>query len=323
MRLDSVRELKASLTSLFDSPILRKAASASSMTSLRANIPSFALGIAPRKKRDYALAVRLQVRGLELIQPLEEIVKRYKGETDVRYIGRIDTFGDRVRPLRIGCSVGHCEGGTGTLGAFVRDSPGGAVMILSNNHVLAKENRAKAGDAIIQPGSFDGGADPDDRVATLTRWVHLNRTKSNRCDAAAASLDDGIEYEPCKLAGLTYELKGSVDVSELDEKSVVAKVGRTTGTTQGRITAFELDHVQAYFGTSLLTFDDQIEVEGSDSGPFSRPGDSGSLIVDPSGRAVALLFAGSDQGGSNGQGLAYANPIAVVLEELKVDLHLG
>ena len=36
--------------------------------------------------------------------------------------------------------------------------------------------------------------------------------------------------------------------------------------------------------------------------------------------AVALLFAGGDQGGSNGQGLTYANPIRTVLDALKVDL---
>lgn len=39
-------------------------------------------------------------------------------------------------------------------------------------------------------------------------------------------------------------------------------------------------------------------------------------------RAVALLFAGSDQGGANGQGLTYANPIQSVLEALGVELAL-
>ena len=33
-----------------------------------------------------------------------------------------------------------------------------------------------------------------------------------------------------------------------------------------------------------------------------------------------LLFAGSDMGGRNGKGLTYANPIAPVLEALKLEL---
>jgi hypothetical protein len=36
--------------------------------------------------------------------------------------------------------------------------------------------------------------------------------------------------------------------------------------------------------------------------------------------AAALLFAGSDHGGSNGKGLTYGNPIATVLKALKVKL---
>jgi hypothetical protein len=64
----------------------------------------------------------------------------------------------------------------------------------------------------------------------------------------------------------------------------------------------------------------QIEIETTDSGPFSQGGDIGSLIVDADRRAVALLFAGSDLGGSNGLGLTFANPIREVLDALKADL---
>ncbi len=37
---------------------------------------------------------------------------------------------------------------------------------------------------------------------------------------------------------------------------------------------------------------------------------------------MGLLFSGSDQGGVNGQGLTYANPLRGVLDALKVDLAL-
>jgi len=44
--------------------------------------------------------------------------------------------------------------------------------------------------------------------------------------------------------------------------------------------------------------------------------------VDRELRGVALLFAGGDQGGTNGRGLTYANPLQEVLDRLKVDLML-
>jgi hypothetical protein len=59
-----------------------------------------------------------------------------------------------------------------------------------------------------------------------------------------------------------------------------------------------------------------------DDGPFSAAGDSGSLIVGRDRRAVALLFAGSDQGGANGRGLTYANPIHSVLQRMNIELAL-
>jgi hypothetical protein len=52
----------------------------------------------------------------------------------------------------------------------------------------------------------------------------------------------------------------------------------------------------------------------------SQGGDSGSLIVDADRKAVAILFAGGDLGGSNGKGLTFANPIDAVLKALKIEL---
>lgn len=37
-------------------------------------------------------------------------------------------------------------------------------------------------------------------------------------------------------------------------------------------------------------------------------------------RAVGLLFSGSDQGGTDGRGLTFANPIRPVLDALNVEL---
>ncbi len=60
--------------------------------------------------------------------------------------------------------------------------------------------------------------------------------------------------------------------------------------------------------------------EGDGDDPFSQAGDSGSLVVNADRKAVALLFAGGDLGGSNCKGLTYANPINAVLRAMKVEL---
>src|SRR5215213_6071924 len=104
------------------------------------------------------------------------------------------------------------------------------------------------------------------------------------------------------------------------EGAGVAKIGRTTGLTRGRVTAFELDNVVVRFDIGNVRFDDQIEIEGAEEDAFSDGGDSGSLIVAADKRGIALLFAGSDQGGTNDKGLTYANPLRAVLDALKVDL---
>src|SRR6516162_619367 len=77
----------------------------------------------------------------------------------------------------------------------------------------------------------------------------------------------------------------------------VNKAGRTTGVTSGLIRAIRVRGVQVNYGTRqnpiIATYDNAITITGAPNAPFSGPGDSGSIILDgPSGRPVALLFAG-------------------------------
>lgn len=330
MRLDSVRELKGTL---YDSVVAPMATSfvvrsaglrAQPTTGLAATPPTIALGVTPgKRKNEFTLAVRVQKRGLENSPQLETIRKRAKNEVDVRYVGLITKrasapwYQKAARPLKIGASVGHFQITAGTIGGFVRGRGDGPVLILSNNHVLANENRGKKGDPVLQPGGFDGGQNPADKVGELYRFVRLKKTGTNVGDCAVAAIDDGVEYEPQALTGLG-RLAGLGDIA-LSDHSEVRKIGRTTGATRGRVTAFEMSGVMVEFSVGLIRFDDQIEIEGEGES-FSHGGDSGSMILDAELRGVGLLFAGSDQGGSNGKGLTYANPLRSVLDALKVDL---
>jgi hypothetical protein len=201
----------------------------------------------------------------------------------------------------------------GTLGCFVTRAKEGAVddLILSNNHVLANENLASKGDSIVQPGKIDGGRSPRNRVGFLDRFVILKKRR-NQVDAATASLAEGVEYYYNWLEGLG-KIAG-VRSEPLDEGDRVFKFGRTTGLTEGRVSAIELDNLIVGYDIGDLHFNDQIEIEPVGSKPFSLGGDSGSLIVDGRRRAVGLLFAGNDADAT------YANPIETVLDRLKVRL---
>lgn len=81
---------------------------------------------------------------------------------------------ERHRPLiPAGVSAGHYLVTSGTLGAVVKDRATGQRLLLSNNHVFANSNEARYGDFILQPGKLDGGQNPNDKVATLARFLAL------------------------------------------------------------------------------------------------------------------------------------------------------
>ena len=296
MRLDSVRELKNELVARPREAGVTPAAGG-----------GVSLGIHPAGNGDFQLAVRVHDPGASV----DGYVEAARGEADVRHIGPVRAFDNtsRVRPLRIGWSIGEIDVTAGTLGCFV--SVGGDARILSNNHVLANEDRARPGAAVVQPGSVDGGTDPADRVGVLDRAVALSDTGANTVDCAIATVE--VEFDAATIAGLG-RLNGSTLAP--DQADRVAKLGRTTELTRGQVTAFELDGVTVQYDSGTLRFDNQVEVHGS-SGPFSQGGDSGSLIVsDPGLDAVALLFAG------NQEGVTYGNPFGAVLDALGATLRV-
>src|SRR3989304_4203506 len=116
-------------------------------------------------------------------RPRRDVVpKALEGvRTDVVETGRFHALGSappdvvertsRVRPAPGGVGIGHPRATAGTLGGLARPRSGGPV-ILSNNHVLANSNDAKAGDVILQPGAADGGR-PEDGIARLASFVPL------------------------------------------------------------------------------------------------------------------------------------------------------
>jgi hypothetical protein len=158
--------------------------------------------------------------------------------------------------------------------------------------VLADSNAGSPGDPILQPGPFDGGTDPADRIARLSAFVPITfdpptplANHNNLVDAAVAQgefhdLDREIYWIGYIQA---WRRKRAVRVG-----TVVQKTGRTTNYTLGRITAVRATVDVNYGGGRVARFRDQIVTTAMSAG-----GDSGSLVSTTDDVAVGLLFAGS------------------------------
>ncbi|MEI7687459.1 MAG: hypothetical protein WCL32_20820 [Planctomycetota bacterium] len=337
MKLESVQELKAEI---FGRPkMLVEGAFATSFRAFANKreaidraLSRVALGVFREGPRKYKLAIRTQRRDLGTLAIVEQMTKKAKNEVEIRYIGHLvkragdptqpEYYHQSRRPLQSGASIGDLRTGfvtAGSLGCFVRDRATRALGFLSNNHVLANENATPLGSKIYQPGTLDSAAQAANVVGKLAGFNKLSASVDNLVDVAWAEMTPGLE---ASLAlGALGDLAGLAELSSLHTGDKVFKIGRTTGQTEGRFTgASSIDNVKVEYHLGVLTFNDQVEFEGVGSRAFSDDGDSGSLIVDESLNAVALLFAGGDVGGSNGRGLTYGNPIHTALDELKLDL---
>ncbi len=232
----------------------------------------------------------------------------------------------RLRPSPGGVSTGHYKVTAGTLGCTVRDRVTGERFILSNNHVLAnsssgKDGRAQTGDPVLQPGSYDGGKLESDTIASLERFIplcssllpancatarfwenlanriltvlrpnyHLYLQKSNK----DGNLVDAALARPIRDEDLLAEIMALGRISgagEVYPGEGVVFSGRTSGVVRGSVIARDVSLFIALEPGKELYFIDQLVTSA-----VSRPGDSGSLLMDGQNRAVGLLFAGSDK----------------------------
>jgi len=231
-----------------------------------------------------------------------------------RFYARDDPTAKQTRPVPIGVSTGHPDITAGTIGARVTD--GTNVYALSNNHIYANSNEASIGDSALQPGPYDGGTDPEDKIGELYDFEPIKFDGSdNIMDAAIALSSTDLLGNATLPDG--YGVPGAVPV-DVDSSLIgqnVQKYGRTTGRTTGDVEGINATVIVCYDARGMAcfksaTFVDQIVIT---PGTFSDGGDSGSLIVtnDADKSPVGLLFAGSSTH-------TIANPIGPVLTRFNV-----
>jgi hypothetical protein len=235
----------------------------------------------------------------------------------------------KLRPAPLGFSVGHPDITAGSIGGRVADGAGN-VFLLSNNHVLANSNDASTGDAIYQPGPYDGGT-ASDQIGTLFAFQAIDFSGGNNTIDAAIALTTRDNTSNATPTDDAYGLPNAAIFGDANSDGVfdnkaallglpVQKYGRTTALTRGQITGINATLSICYevlfiFCVKPATFVDQLIIE---PGSFSGGGDSGSLIVtdDSNRNPVALLFAGSDTE-------TIGNRIDLVLNRFGVRMDVG
>jgi len=276
-------------------------------------------------------------------------------KTDVFEIGEVKALDVtdpklRYRPALGGVSIGHKNITAGTLGCVVKKD--GEKYILSNNHVLANSNNASIGDAILQPGPYDGGTEANDKIAELSNFVPIDFA-GNQEDDDDDDDDDDNGGKKCFFAksfvkfgnfiarkfGSRYSVKlykmsapNYVDaalakpINPEDVSEEIAQIGLVSGIATpyiympvkkyGRTTSFTEGKILQMGLTVTVSYGDGKDAIFENqilAGAMSQGGDSGSLIVESDSNAVVgLLFAGSTAS-------TIINPIEKVMEALKFE----
>lgn len=243
-----------------------------------------------------------------------EVVVTGKIEAMWQTSGTVSRTSRFSRPVPIGISTGvNGECSSGTIGCRVKKN--GNVYILSNNHVLARQNNAPKNSAILQPGPADTNCyvSSSNVVGALTEFKQIFfGGVNNQIDAALAYTTTAYVGKSTTSEG--YGTPKSATLAATINQSV-QKYGRTTGLTRGKVTGINaIVNVGYNGGTGRFT--NQIIVAPLSGTGFIKSGDSGSLLVtDPGKNPVGLLFAGNADGS-----VAMANPIGKVLSEFGITI---
>lgn len=286
----------------------------------------------PTGRRGVLVLVRAKadssrVQAQALVPPGTESVKGEKVVFDVVEVGDVLPLGFQTaeKPAPFGSSVGLASGPTGTLGCRVLWRDGnGKKCILSNNHVLADVNEAPLGSEIVQPGRAD--APNGRRVGELVKYVPLNLSNSRFLQSAPNRVDAALAWTSAAQVAPRFHGDFPFDPEPVEfyVGMRVIKEGRTTDYTEGTVRGIDADLNLPYRTDPFRNpappygyFTGQLLIQADGFQPFSRGGDSGSLVCgladDGAYHPVGLLFAG------NGSNFTWANPIREVFDALDID----
>lgn len=238
-----------------------------------------------------------------------------------------NTHRSKHRPLLGGISLARVGLTAGTLGLIVKDKDDGTIVGLTNNHVIvgypfytsdwvvSRPFVNNAGIIVLQPGPFDGGTDPSDRVGFTKRydpiWEYKTpSTPKNHTDSALCSLNN-LDLASIKQIGLDnasflpFATTAEID-NLLENANDLFHSGRSTGSvgfptcpqvvTQENVVA-QVSGYNKQGVSAVAYFDDTLIFAYKTPGQVNAlvGGDSGSVTIAKIGgvdKVVGLNFAG-------------------------------
>jgi hypothetical protein len=263
---------------------------------------------------------------------VQEIVHRKKSQPDEVRIGQYFNLAAHAtkraegkakapcaaEPVPIGSSVGHRRSPPGTLGLFLRSADG--IGIMSNSHILAWCGRAKPDDPIFAPHPND--ARDVCEIGRLRRYSSLIHDDVVAVDLAFAALNEGVMHGgnvvPAAFPDAGKSIKSGTPLPVEAIGLAVRKIGRTSHSTSGKLSAFNVGPKLTYPGLGEVRLTGMLEIEWpSPKQAFSQSGDSGSVVYRPDTMEAIGLVVGGGVRAVDGdrQGVTIVCPLTSTMTE--------
>lgn len=268
-----------------------------------------------------------------------ELKQNHKGSVVVKVTGKAysskpsDVIAMEPLPRLVpGASIGHFKGFPGSIGGFVtfKSKSKTVTGIISASHVLAMNNTAKKGEAILHPGSPDGPRVLENKIGTLANYTYLVHYQDEDDDSDPLNTEDIALVKPDdpdrvpstnmvpnpKDPTSRIKLKECFPAERLFEHvgEEVFKQGRTTGFTSGILdVASVMNYPIQLPDGKVYAYKDLAVVKNSGSKQFSQPGDSGSMVYTADGKALGLVVGGSPD-------YTFLSPLSSCLKAMKAQL---
>jgi hypothetical protein len=176
----------------------------------------------------------------------------------------------------------NAKSGLGTVGGFFKFPGDNGVYGITNNHVIANANKCHVGDPI-----YLFGDDDPPMIGTLQYWVTLDANKINYLDIALFKLAEGFEAGWLLPVGNSMPQALEVPVNNDRVYMILPDGSQRNGTITNPVISFNKSFTLC--GTDF-SFTGLIEIKSADSPPFSKHGESGSLILNSKNNIIGVLL---------------------------------
>jgi hypothetical protein len=224
-------------------------------------------------------------------------------------------FARRATPPTLGDAgihIANAKGVPGTLGCFARRLRDRQIVMLSSWHILFGNGGQEDGE-VWMVDEAEGARRYSEIGRTLQGKVGKVRLRGADChvDCAISSWAPSSHLGAGKTNWIPVNGHDTAQPGDL-----VTKKGAATGTTVGVVAATDYCDF-AWIGGRSHPASGQLLVRSVDhEAVFCAKGDSGSVLVNTSGKAVGLLW------GANSRGDGVACPMSAVLDALNITLEL-